>query len=115
MKIVIGRLINMLAVLILLFGHIFSVNAISIKPSKTDKSLKFYKLDLVDDENSFLEDEEEEEEDDFSHNYFVSPGFQSFESLEKQIKKSSQQNFYIQKSHLTTSIPRWLEIRHILI
>ena len=60
MKIVIGRIINMLAVLILLFGHVSSANATSFKQLKSDKSLKFYKLDLIDDENSFLEDEEEE-------------------------------------------------------
>ena len=116
MKIVIGRIINMLAVLILLFGHVSSANATSFKQLKTDKSLKFYKLDLIDDENSFLEDEEEEEEEeDFSNDYFTLPWVRSIEFSEQISKNTSNLHFSKHKNEKNTSLPLWLEVRHILI
>lgn len=116
MKIVIGRIVNMLAVLILLFGHVSSANATTFKHIKSDKSLKFYKLNLVDDANSFLEDEEEEEEeDDFSNDYFTLPSGNSFEFNEQVTKNTSNQNFSKHKNEKNTSLPLWLEVRHILI
>ena len=116
MKIVIGRIVNMLAVLILLFGHVSAANATSFKELKSDKSLKFYKLNLVDDVNSFLEDEEEEEEEeDFSIDYFVLPPAHSFEFSEQVSKNTTNQNFSKHKNEKNTSLPLWLEVRHILI
>ena len=116
MKIVIGRIINMLAVLILLLGHVNSAKAFSTQQFKSDKSLKFYKLDLVDDANSFLEDEEEEEEEeDFANDYFTLPSDNFFEFNEQVTKNTSNQNFSKHKNEKNTSLPLWLEVRHILI
>ena len=116
MKIVVGRVINMLAVLILLFGHVASANASSFKPLKSDKSLKFYKLDLVDDVNSFLEDEEEEEEEEkFSNDYFTLSPVHTNEFSEQLIKNTSYLHFSKHKNEKNTSLPLWLEVRHIII
>ena len=116
MKIVVGRVINMLAVLILLFGHVASANASSFKPTKSDKSLKFYKLDLVDDVNSFLEDEEEEEEEEkFSNDYFTLSPVHTIEFSEQLTKNTSNLHFSKHKNEKNTSLPLWLEVRHIII
>lgn len=115
MKIAIGRIINMLAVIILLFGHISTASACSSKQLKSDKSLKFYKLELSDDEGSFLEDEEEEEEEDFSSDYFILHPFQLVEFRENVYPNSAKQHFYNLKNQKNTSLPLWLEVRHILI
>jgi len=117
MKIIVGRIINMLAVLILLFGHVSAANASTFKITKSDKSLKFYKLDLVDATNSFLEDEEEEEEEEekFSNDYFSLPPVHSFEFSEQLTKNTSNLHFSKHKNEKNTSLPLWLEVRHILI
>ncbi len=116
MKIVIGRLINMLAVLILLFGHVSAANATTYISKKSDKTLKFSKLNLTDDENSFLEDEEEEEEEEDFHSHFYDI------HLENQVEvlfPSEKQHVNVVYNHLNnennTSLPLWLEVRHILI
>ena len=115
-KIITGRIINMLAVLILLFGHMSAANAITYKNSKSDKTLKFSKLNLADDENSFLEDEEEEEEEEDFHSHFYDI------YLENQVEvlfPSEKQHVNVIYNHLqnenNTSLPLWLEVRHILI
>ena len=116
MKIIVGRIINMLAVLILLLGHVSAANASTFKPTKSDKSLKFYKLDLVDDVNSFLEDEEEEEEEEkFSNDYFTLPLVHTIESSKQLTKNTSNLHFSKHKNEKNTSLPLWLEVRHIII
>ena len=115
MKIVVGRIINMLAVLILLLGHVSAVNASTFKPTKSDKSLKFYKLDLVDDVNSFLEDEEEEEEEDFQNKYITLSPFHTLEIQENTTTNTTYLHFSKHKNEKNTSLPLWLEVRHILI
>ena len=118
MKIVTGRIINMLAVLILLFGHISASNATTFHFKKTDKTLKFSKLNLADDENSYLEDEEEEEEEEekMSHpagfSFFMSYDFESNIKPEFSEKKDA---FHTFQQKTTTPLPLWLEVRHILI
>ena len=114
MKIVVGRIINMLAVLILLLGHVSAANASTFKPTKSDKSLKFYKLDLVDDVNSFLEEEEEEEEK-FSNDYFTLSPVHTIEFSEQLTKNTSYLHFSKHKNEKNTSLPLWLEVRHIII
>jgi hypothetical protein len=115
MKIVTGRIINMLAVLILLLGHVSAANASTFKPTKSDKSLKFYKLDLVDDVNSFLEDEEEEEEEKFSNDHFTLPPVHTIESSKQLTTNTSNLHFSKHKNEKKTSLPLWLEVRHIII
>lgn len=116
MKIAIGRIINMLAVIILLFGHISTASASSFKQLKSDKSLKFYKLELSDEVGSFLEDEEEEEEEeDFTSDYFILHPFQPFEFRETVYQNSAKQRFCKLNNKKNTSLPIWLEVRHILI
>ena len=116
MKIVIGRIINMLAVLILLFGHVSTVKAFSHKQFSSDKSLKFSKLELVDNVSSFLEDEEEEEEEEDFHNKHItlSP-FHILEIQENITTNTSDLHFSKHKNEKNTSLPLWLEVRHILI
>ena len=116
MKIVIGRIINMLAVLILLFGHVSAANASTFKLTKSDKTLKFYKLELVDDVSSFLEDEEEEEEEEkFSNEYFTLSPVHTNEFREQLTKNTSNLHFSKYKNENNTSLPLWLEVRHIII
>ncbi len=114
MKIIIGRIINMLAVLILLFGHVSASYATTYKANKSTKSLKFYKLELTDDAGSFLEDEEEEEEEDFhSFHYYID--LEPFDFL-TQTTYSTREIIAISPSKTSySSLPRWLEVRHILI
>jgi len=116
MKIIVGRIINMLAVLILLFGHVSAANASTFKYSKSDKSLKFHKINLVDDVNSFLEDEEEEEEEEncLLH-YYIVPFENSIEYLEFEKKILYNQKFLDYKNEQNTTLPLWLEVRHIII
>ncbi len=113
MKIVIGRIINMLAVLILLFGHVSTVKAFSHKQFSSDKSLKFSKLELVDNVSSFLEDEEEEE--DFQNKYITLSPFHTLEIQENITTNTSNLHFSKHKNEKNTSLPLWLEVRHILI
>jgi hypothetical protein len=105
----------MLAVLILLFGHISAANATSNNFKKTDKTLKFSVLDLNDGENSFLEEEEEEEEEDF-HSHFYDIYLENSDGIIFPSEKNHENGVY---NHLNnennTSLPLWLEIRHILI
>lgn len=114
MKIVIGRIINMLAVLILLFGHISAAYATTNNFKKTDKTLKFSVLDFNDGENSFLEDEEEEEEE--FHSLFY-----DFYLEKSAVHKFLSKKVYVKsaykhlKNENNTSLPLWLEVRHILI
>ncbi len=116
MKIVIGRLINMLAVLILLFGHISAANATTYNFKKTDKTLKFSKLNLSDDESSFLEDEEEEEEEEDFHSHFYDIHLENSVVQEFLSKKVYVNSVYKHlKNENNTSLPLWLEVRHILI
>ncbi len=116
MKIVIGRIINMLAVLILLFGHMSAANATSYNHKKSDKTLKFSKLSLTDDENSFLEDEEEEEEEEDFHSHFYDIHIENKEEIlfpSEYHHVNKVYNYLNYESN--TSLPLWLEVRHILI
>ena len=116
MKIKIGRIINMLAVLILLFGHVSTIKAFSHKQCSSDKSLKFSKLELVDNVSSFLEDEEEEEEEeDYKNVYITLSPFHSIEIQENKTINTSYLHFSKHKNEKNTSLPLWLEVRHILI
>ena len=116
MKIVIGRIINMLAVLILLFGHVSAANAITYKNVKPDKTLKISKLNLSDDENSFLEEEEEEEEEEDFHSHFYSIHLDNQIELQTiSTYVQSDRNYLHLKNENNTSLPLWLEVRHILI
>ena len=116
MKIIVGRIINMLAVLILLLGHVSAANASSFKHTKSDKTLKFYKFNLVDATNSFLEDEEEEEEEENCQlHYYIVPFENSIECLEFETKILYNQKFSDYKNEKNTSLPLWLEVRHIII
>jgi hypothetical protein len=116
MKIAIGRIINMLAVVILLFGHVSTVKAFSHKQCSSDKSLKFSKLELVDNVSSFLEDEEEEEEEeDYKNVYTTLSLFHSIEIQENKTTNTSYLHFSKHKNEKNTSLPLWLEVRHILI
>ncbi len=56
-----------------------------------------------------------EEEEHFTSNYFILHPFQPFELRETVYQNSAKQDFYNHKYEKNTSLPLWLEVRHILI
>jgi hypothetical protein len=116
MKLIIARLLSVFTactLLFILFINVFSLNAASIS---SNKKIHFQKHQVSENITKFFEDIEEDEEDIQDLDFVTdNNSFQQFDNQGFFILKESKTNLLSNRNNSTTSIPKWLFVRHILL
>lgn len=116
MKLMTARLLSVFTACTLLFIlllNVFSLNAASIS---SNKKIHFQKHQVSENITNFFEDIEEDEED-IQDLHLVTDNnyFQLFDSQGFFILRKSKTNLLRTRNNSTTSIHKWLFVRHILL
>jgi len=118
MKLICGRLFSFLTIVLLFSGILYSASSFEIKVSLTKKETHLSKHQLSENPSNLLEDIEEDEDEEELNQSNCLANFSYFYSEKTTVlfdsNKSNNKNTYF-FNNITTSIPRWLLVRHILL
>lgn len=118
MKLIFGRLFSLLTIVLLFSGIIYSATPNPVKVASNKQKAHLTKHQLTENPSNFFEDIEEDEVDDesqHSDSLLNSDFFRSHNFVFLIDSSELNSNYFYTTSNITTSIPRWLYIRHILL
>ena len=116
MKIALGRIISMLAVILLASGYYFSAtHFVSSEFPKDKDKVQLNKLVETQDELSSIQGEEEEEEEDFNTDFSETHYLVDQQTDLIPVLYKSFRHIYKSQRDLYCSVPLWLKNRSIII
>jgi hypothetical protein len=112
MRIVVGRFISFLAVILMALNHVYAASIPFEQETKCDNQLKFSKQVVNSSTNTFYEEEEEEQ---LENNYYIDYQYNDF-NLNPFVYFLNIENKWVNTSCFSfSSVPLWLKIRHLII
>lgn len=112
MRILVGRIISFLAVILLASNYVYSANIPVKEITKCDHEIKFSKQVANSASNTFFEEDEEEQ---LENHFYVEYQYNDF-SFHPVARFLSKENKWVKTSKSSSSsVPLWLKIRHLII